>query len=277
MKRRRLTITLKENVLKMLDNYIDGSKIRNRSHAIEYILQNQLFSKDVKVLILTGGKTIRLEALKQKTPKALAPIHKKALLEYTLERLAKAGLKNIIISTGKSAEGIKRYFKDGARFGVHLTYLADKQEKAGNVRPLIEARKYLDKSTFIVIHGDVLADIDYLEILNYHKQNKGFATMALTSIASPAKWGVAYLQGNKILSFKEKPRQKVSSHLINAGIYVFNQRIFDYLKPEYKNLSREVMPLIVREGNLFGYSFKGKWYDVASEESYKRAVKGWEV
>jgi NDP-sugar pyrophosphorylase family protein len=275
MTRERLTITLKKDIIGFLDRFVDGARIRNRSHAIEYILAKHFLPESVKVLILTGGEGIKLRPITYEIPKALIPIHNRPLLEYTLEFLAKANLKDLIFATGHLGEKIEAHFLDGTRFGVKISYSREKEKNSGTVVPLLEARSQLEGGTFLVVYGDVLADIDYLDLLEFHKKNKGLATVALTSVDRPAEWGVASLQGNRITQFEEKPKTKVSSHLINAGVYVFDSRIFDYLSPDQRSLSGDVFPLLAQKGELLGYSFFGRWHDVGSPRAYTQALKEW--
>ncbi|MBD3238507.1 MAG: NTP transferase domain-containing protein [Candidatus Moranbacteria bacterium] len=277
MKRQRLTITLKQEILRLLDNYIDGSRIRNRSHAIEYILTKQLFPSSIKVLILAGGQGVKLRPITYELPKALIPIHKKPLLEHTLNQLAKNNLKEIILSVGYLGDKIEEYFQDGSKYGVNIKYVRDPKKSQGTAPVLLNTKSYLEDKTFFVIHGDVLAHIDYLDMLEFHKKHGGLATVALTSVDRPKNWGVAYVQGNKVVEFKEKPASKVSSHLINAGVYIFNTEIFNHLQKKDKMLSRDVLPGIAEKGELYAYIFKGQWHDVGSTQAYTKALKQWRL
>jgi NDP-sugar pyrophosphorylase family protein len=275
MQRQRLTITLKQEILKLLDNYVDGSKIRNRSHAIEFILGKHLLPETVKVLILTGGKGIKLRPITYEIPKVLIPIHGKPLLEYTLSMLSRQNFKEVILSIGYHGEKVKKSFENGSQFGIEIKYLKDRKKDSGTVRPLLAAQEYLKDNSFLVIHGDVLADIDYLDLLEFHKQHQGMATMALTTVRKPSKWGVVHMQGNRIVRFEEKPTHGVSSHVINAGIYVFNPEVFQYIDSSKKDLSREIFPVLAKKERLHGYLFKGKWHDVGTVGDYEKALKEW--
>lgn len=100
MAKTRLTITLDREVLGRLDGIIDGAKIRNRSHAIEYLLANSLNLKHTKVLIMAGGEGVKFRPLTYELPKSLIPVQGKPLLEHTLARLRDQGFSEIFICIG---------------------------------------------------------------------------------------------------------------------------------------------------------------------------------
>lgn len=137
------------------------------------------------------------------------------------------------------------------------------------------AKSYLT-SPFFVANADELKEIDLMDIFMFHKEHKGIATVALTTVDDPSNYGVANLTGNNILDFIEKPRkQDAPSNLISAGLYVMEPEILDYIPEGFARLEYDVFPKIARENKLIGYSFSGQWFDIDSVEDYKRANKKW--
>lgn len=276
MERERLTITLKKEIVGAIDRMIDGSKIRNRSHAIEYMLSKSLLPEKTKVLILTGGEGVKLRPFTYEMPKALLPIHNKPLLQHTIEFMAQNGFKDIIISVGHLGEKIKSYFKDGSGFGVNITYIDQNKKEIGTAQPLIQAKKMIGDSPFVLWYGDVLAEADLFDMLDFHKSHKNMVTMGVTSVEKSSDWGVVTLKGSQIVEFNERPEKDyLISHLINAGIYIMNAEIFDHIKSNSKSLELDVLPKLAKEKNLSGYSLEGQWFDVGSLENYEKAVKEW--
>lgn len=273
MAKQRLTITLDEEILKRVDAAIDGNKIRNRSHAIEYLLSTCLLPKSTKVLILAGGEGVKFRPLTYELPKSLLPIHGKPLLEYTLESLANQGLTEVYISIGHLGEKIKEYFGDGRRYGLRITYLEQKNHKQGTARPLLSARDQFQSGPFLVIYGDVITELNFADLIDFHNQQRTAATMALSSVEKPSMWGVATLQGNKIIDFIEKPKQKTNSHLINAGVYVLDPEVFKYISPESVRLEKDLFPRLAQEGKLNAYPFESQWFDVSSPQIYETVIK----
>ena len=275
MTRERLTITLKPELLRLLDTMIDGAKIRNRSHAIEYILAKHLIPEQIKVLILAGGAGIKLRPITYELPKCLIPIHGRPLLEQTFDILKKYNLKDVAIATGHLGDKIKNHFSDGTKFNMKITYHIGNPQKPGTANPIVAAKSYAKNNPFIVIYGDVLADIDYIDLIEFHKSHRGVATMALTSVEAPMDWGVVTLQGSRIVKFEEKPKKRVTSHLINAGIYVFNPSVFNYLANGQRMLEHDLFPRLAEEGKLYGYPFEGQWFDIGTPAVYERVIKEW--
>jgi len=274
--RTRLTITLRPEIIKALDELIDGEKIRNRSHAIEYWLAEALVPKVTKVLILAGGEGVNFRPLTYELPKALIPIQGKPLLEHTIIWLKKFGFSDLVISLGHLGNKIRDHFGDGARFGVNITYLEQSKKNSGTAQPVREAQTILSDKTFLLVYGDVLAEIDLGDMLEYHHTHKGMVTMALASVDKPFGWGVAGLQGDRVTSYLEKPKTNLStSHLVNAGVYVCEPTIFDLLNSKSERLESEVLPKLSLTKQLVGYAFDGKWFDVSTPDIYEKTIKEW--
>lgn len=275
MPKTRLTITLDREILTRLDRMIDGVKIRNRSHAIEFILKSGLGQKNAKILILAGGEGVKFRPFSYELPKALVPIKGKPLLEHTIENLRSFGLNEIYISLGHLGEKIKEYFGDGARLGVRISYLMQQRKKPGTAQPLLEAKDYFQNEAFLVIYGDVLTKLNFLDLLEFHSACRGVATLALASVEKPSMWGVATIQGNQIVDFVEKPKVKTKSHLVNAGVYVLNPEVFKYISKDSVRLEKDLFPRLAAEGKLCAYPFEAEWYDVSTPEIYGEVLKKW--
>lgn len=273
MAKQRLTITLEEEILKRVDEAIDGTKIRNRSHAIEFLLTTCLVPKSTKVLILAGGEGVKFRPLTYELPKSLLPIKGKPLLEHTILSLRDQGLRDIYISLGHLGQKIKDYFGDGRRLGVNINYIQQAKRKPGTAQPLLAAAEYFKDDSFLVIYGDVLTKLKYLDLLDFHNSCRGIATMALASVEKPSMWGVATIQGNRIVDFLEKPHTKTKSHLINAGIYVLNPDIFQYISEQSGRLEKDLFPRLASEGKLCAYPFESEWYDVSTPSVYAEVLK----
>lgn len=277
MKRQRITITLRQDLIKILDTTVDGRLIRNRSHAVEAVLSKVLLKKPVKALILAGGKGLRLSQFGREIPKCLLPVRGRPLLEHTIVKLKAGGITDVIISINPDGQKIRDFFRNGSRFGVNITYIEQKQIKKGTAQPLRQAQTQLMDNNFLLIYGDVLAEINFADFLEFHENQKNLvATMALASVDRVSEWGVARLIGSKVAEFQEKPKHPTTqSHLVNAGIYVMSPQIFEYLTPEMTKLESDLLPRLAEENRLGGYSFGGNWCDVSTPQAYQQALKDW--
>ena len=179
MDRERLTITLKKSILAKVDGFIDGTKIRNRSHAIEYLITQSLAPKVNQAVILAGGKGLNMRPFTFEMPKGLFPVGGKPILEHIVEMLRRFEIYDIIFSIGHLGEKIREHFGDGKKFGVKITYVAEEKE-AGTAGALVLAKKHLKSETFLVVHGDILIDINLYDLIAFHKEQETVGTIALT-------------------------------------------------------------------------------------------------
>lgn len=275
MDRARLTITLRKDILNKVDQLIDKTKIRNRSHAIETLLNRAIAPKIETAVILAGGEGIKLRPLTYELPKALIPIQGKPLVEYTIEMLKKADVRNIIFTVGHLSEKISNYFGDGEKFGVRIKYHQEKKS-LGTAGALKQVASQIN-GTFLAIHGDVLVKINLFDLFRFHSQQNVIATMALTTASDTQTHGNVRLRGTQILEYLEKPKKgKSFSLLINSGIYVFEPAIFAYLvakNPSY--LEEDIFPKLAKDQQLAGFAFDGAWFDITNPQSYEEALKSW--
>lgn len=273
--RYRLTITLKKDLLPYLDQTIDGARIRNRSHAIEYILGQYLGPKIRRAVILAGGKGIQMRPLTYEMPKAMIPVHGKPILQHIIESLRENRITDITIFYGHLGKLIQDHFSDGLKFGVNISYVKEKEQAGtgGSLRQLKD--RFSD--AFILIYGDILAEIDYIDFIEFHKSHNGLGSVALTSLEDPSEFGVVGLHGSKIVSFQEKPKEgPIKSRLVSAGIYILEPEVINYIpKKGYVSLEQDVFPDIVDKSKLFGYPFEGQWFDVSTPDTYELVIKEW--
>lgn len=226
--------------------------------------------KPLKAVILAGGFATRLRPISCSRPKVLFPIVNKPLLQWTFERLAKHSVKEAIMAVNYQTEiMIKQYGVHKA--GVHVKYSRDPLKKPlGTGGPIKKAENLIGpESLFLVLNGDIFADVDYDEIMRKHEKTGAVATLALHRVKNPSRYGVAELAKNgQIERFLEKPKSAPSA-LINAGAYVFSGEIFKYLPGGVAvSLEREVFPILAEKGLLYGHSFEGTWTDIGKPEDY---------
>jgi len=241
----------------------------------------------MKAMILAGGFGTRLRPLSCTRPKHLFPIGNKPQLDWTIEKLAKSGVKEVILAVNYMADAYVQHYKKSKQ-KLKISFSKDIspsykptsfQRPLGTGGPIKNAEKLIGrKEPFLVLNGDILTNIDYAQLLEKHRTNRATATIALYSAEDPSRYGVVKLaRNNSVLRFIEKPtRGKVPSKLINAGIYVLEPEIFEYIPSgRTVSLEREVFPKLVEEGRLYGYDFKGLWIDIGKPEDYLKANKLW--
>ncbi|MFZ2455928.1 MAG: sugar phosphate nucleotidyltransferase [Candidatus Altiarchaeia archaeon] len=269
----KVTFSLNKNILSKVDQLIDGKKIKNRDEALEKIICRTVNRENVKTaFILAGGKGTRMRPFTYELPKPLIPVQGRPLIQHILDLLRKYEIRDIIISTGYMCDKIKEYFGNGSKFGLDITYIEEKEELG--TAGALNLSKDLLKETFIMFNGDILANIDLHDFIDFHSRNEGLATIALTPVDDPSRFGVADLKGDRIMKFVEKPKTHISN-LINAGVYVLEPEVIKYVPEGRAMMETDVFPKLAAEGKLFGYPYDGQWFDTGTHESYENAIKNW--
>ncbi len=269
----RITITLDKNLISQIDKRIGGVGIKNRSREIELLLAESLGTNiPSKAVLLVGGTGSRLKPLTDKTPKALLKVQGKTITEHLFDLLKKYGIRDSVMCVGHLKEQIREKFGDGSNFGMNITYVEEDQPM-GTAGPLKLAKKYL-KDSFIVSNGDELKNINIPRMFRLHKRKNAMATIALTTTDNPTNYGVASLDGSRVIEFVEKPLNP-TSNLINAGFYILEPEAIDLIPEGFSMLEKDVFPKIAKMGRLRGFPFAGQWFDIGTIERYKKAEKSW--
>ena len=227
-----------------------------------------------QAIILCGGSGTRLRPLTYEMPKSLITVHGKSLIEHLLDLFMKYEVKDIFLSVGYKKEKIMQYFGNGERFGVNISYI-EENEPLGTAGPLKKSRHMLDEN-FFVTNGDELKDVNLAEMFNVHKQNNAAATIALTAVQDPSRYGVVELDGSKIRRFVEKPKkEEAPSNLINSGLYVLERKVIDIIPDGFAMLEKNVFPQLAQKEELYGYQFSGQWFDTGTFERLEKVRKNW--
>ncbi len=269
MGKQRLTITLSESVLKKVDHYIDGIQIRNRSHAIENLLESSFSpSIDTAVILAGGAKHVNDNP-------TLKKIGDRYVLAIMLERLREVGIAKVIICAGEEGVAIQKVFGDGSQVGLQMVYSHEKTP-LGTAGALKNVDKYIDSEAFLVMHGDVLCDLDLEALISFHLNENTIATMVVKPAMGATEYGQVVLEGNKIIQFLPSSEDKGIS-IINTGMYVVKSELFGLI-PNVSPLllEKDIFPLLSSKRELSAFVFQGFWYDVTSNETYSEAAKQWE-
>lgn len=260
MKRSKIAITIKDDILKRLDRAVDGETIRNRSHAIEYFLNQALSAKIETALIIAGKKEFSCATLFEGKP----------VIEHELEFLKSGGVRQVIVLLPKKEKEVQKMIGDGSKYGLLVDYIWQDDDKIGTAHAVSLVRQYTKDDTILVMYCDVVAHLDLVDFAAYHNETGALATVAVTSIEDPSLYGSVQMRGEKIVGFTEKPQEKSEvSRVISSGIFCLSPEIFEYI-PDKKlaSLEKDVFPKLVKEGKLAGYMFEGKWCNVRNQICY---------
>lgn len=273
--RNRITITLREDVIKEADKLVNNLTIRSRSQAIEYLLSKAISNYQIEgALILAGGYNDGFKS--SPMHKSMQLVNGRPILENIIIYLKKNGIKKFILSCDYMADQIMSYFSDGSKLGVDIKYVtAERPEGRANAIKL--AKNYFDK-TFLVWYGDTLCKLDLPGMIHAHNDSKSVATIALTTVSNPLNYGVVKMRGSRITDFVEKPHDKVAeSFLVSSGIFLAEPEIFRYINSEMKSLESDLFPKLAKKNLLIGYPFEGVWLNVNNKDDLQKANNLWKI
>ncbi len=231
-------------------------------HSIDEIISPS--KRENTMVIMAGGKGTRLRPFTKNCPKPLLEVSGKPMLQHIIERASDNGFNNFVLSVHYLGHMIEEYFGDGSRFNVKIDYLHEESPlgTAGALALLEKPNKPL-----VITNGDVLTDINYGEVLDFHASQKAVATMAVNLHEWQHPFGVVRTKGIEIIGFEEKPIYQ--SH-INAGVYVLDPDVLDLLTPN-ENCDMPVIfnRLQEQKKRTIVYPMHEPWIDVGQPKEYK--------
>lgn len=219
----------------------------------------------MKVVILCGGFGTRLSEETSIKPKPMVKIGSKPILMHIMNLYIRYGFKDFILALGYKGYYIKRYFKK-KKIGSNVTFI-DTGRKTLTGGRLLRLKKYFKKNeNFMVTYGDGISNQNLIKLKKFHLKHKKIATM--TVVRSPVRFGEVKLKGNLISSFQEKPQS--GRPLINGGFFVFNSKIFDFIKNDKTMLEQEPMQKLRKKNEIYAYKHSGFWQcmDTLREKNY---------
>jgi mannose-1-phosphate guanylyltransferase len=233
----------------------------------------------VKAVVLVGGEGTRLRPLTLSTPKQMLPVAGRTVIERVLEHLARHGIDEVVLSLGYKPDAFLEAFPEGRCAGVRLKYAVESSplDTAGAIRFAADQGGVGDE-TFLVVNGDVLTEIDISDLVRFHRDREAEATIALTPVEDPSRFGVVPVDANgKVEAFIEKPpASQAPTNMINAGIYVLEPSFLERVPPGKKvSVEREVFPAVVRDGRLYALGSDALWTDMGTPEKYLEANLAW--
>ena len=224
----------------------------------------------MKAIILVGGEGLRLRPLTCNLPKPMVPIVNRPFLEHMVEHLKTHHIDQIILAICYLPDRIQSHFGDGSSFGVKLSYAVE-QTPLGTGGAVKNSERFLN-DTFPVFNGDIFSDLDLTEMIRFHRAHKAKATIALTPVDDPTAYGVVELDSqNRVKGFIEKPsRDKVTSNLINAGIYVLEPELLELIPSGVHSMvERGLFPDLVKRGiPFYGFRSNAYWLDIGKPDDY---------
>jgi len=240
----------------------------------------------MKAIVLAGGKGTRLMPYTRVFPKPLVPIGDMPVLEILLRQMARAGVRDVVLTVGHLSELIRAFFQDGAALGLNIAYSYE-ETPLGTAGPLALVDG-LDE-TFLVTNGDVLTTLPIAELVAFHKAQGGAATIAMHARQVKIDLGVLLLSGGRrredfletaalgasgercrVVDYIEKPSY---NYLVSMGLYVFEPRVLRYISRGQRLDFPDLVKALLAAGEVVnGFPFDGYWQDLGRPDDYEQAV-----
>lgn len=265
-------LSRKSKIAELENNQLDLLPVVNEQNqlvAIDTLLGLRAPMKQTNpVFIMAGGFGTRLRPLTDHCPKPMLPVGNKPLLEHLIKRFIAQGFSDFFVSTHYLPQQIVDYFGDGSALGVSIKYVhEDMPLGTGGALSLLPANAV--SAPVILINGDLLTDLDFEELVQFHISSKVDATMCLRQQETSIAYGVVETDGRLVSRMIEKPTYH---HLINTGIYVLSPDLIDA-----SNSPRKIdLPTLLEERMALGhkvgaYRFYGRWLDIGKMSDYNKA------
>jgi NDP-sugar pyrophosphorylase family protein len=226
-------------------------------------------------MILAAGYGSRLRPLTSYLPKPLVPVLNRPLLWYLLGSLRRAGVHEIAINLHYRGDQIRRWLGNGSRFGVQVTY-SDEAELLGSAGGVRRLRQFFGDVPAIIIHGDLLFDIDLAAVIQYHQCREAQATIVLHPAHHRYRYGMIKVNAlGEIAQFVDQHAPWTPGPLIETvftGVQILEPAVLDAIPAGPAMLTTAVYPrLLGRPGRLYGYLMQGYWSDLGTPRRYWEA------
>jgi NDP-sugar pyrophosphorylase family protein len=224
----------------------------------------------MRAMILSAGYGTRLWPLTEDRTKPAIPILGKPLVGYVAEYLAHYGCRDIVVNLHHRPESVKAVLGDGSQFGVNLQYV-EEPEILGTSGALDNARDLLGNSTFIVINGKIITDIDLNQALDTHRQSRALATLILLPNIRRERFSMVDVANGCIRGFLGMPTPDCpDAPLMFTGIQILEPGIFDYIpRGVFSHSTADVYPRAIAAGQkIAAHVAQGKWFELSTIQRY---------
>jgi mannose-1-phosphate guanylyltransferase len=221
----------------------------------------------MKAVIQSGGKGTRLRPYTTVLPKPLMPVGTKPVLELLLVWLRQNDMRDAFITTGHLGHLIRSFCGDGRQWDMHVAY-TEETEPLGTVGALSMLRDQLD-STFLMVNGDVLTDLNLNAFVSFHKQHGGPLTIATARRSVQIDFGILEDTNGRVTRFKEKP---VLTHIVSTGIYCMEPSVIDLIPTGVPFGFDNLMHcMLARNLTVRTFLHSGLWLDIGRVEDFHKA------
>lgn len=269
--KKEIAIMMKENGISHIPIVTENNKLIGLEISEDLLPRSSKCYVPNYALLMAGGRGKRLIPFTNDCPKPLLPINGKPILEIILEQCIDSGIRNFYISVHYLAEKIINYFGDGSKWDVEIEYI--KENKPLGTAGSLKLLPGNFKDPIIIINGDVLTKTNFQDVLKYHSINEADITICAREHKLESPFGVIEVDGISFKSMIEKPSFK---QLVNAGIYVVDPFIIEFIKSEeYLDMPDLITLCKKKSKDIVVFPIHEFWLDIGKPESLDKAHFEW--
>ena len=229
----------------------------------------------MKALILSGGEGTRLRPITHTVAKQLIPVANKPILFYGIEAIREAGIRDVGIVVGDTYEEIKAAVGKGEKWGINVAYIRQ-QAPLGLAHAVKIAQGYLEEESFVMYLGDNIVRQGIKSLVDEFREKRPNSQILLAHVPNPQQFGVAELEGDKVVRLEEKPKNP-KSDLALVGVYMFDHHVFEAvnsIRPSWRNeleITDAIQYLIDGDYEVHSHIVSGWWKDTGKREDLLEA------
>lgn len=253
MSKTRLTITISPEIVHQLDRLIDGKTIRNRSHAIEYLVNQQLTGQVSQAVILAGGSKAAIDH-------TTTLVAGQSILQHLINLLHSYNISQIFILTDQPDKELHVITDSDPTITI-----VNQPIHLGTAGALASAKHLLSPSPLLVLHGDIFTDINLTDLFRFHHDHGQEITLCVKPKLNQQEFGKAIMNGHKVIRFLNKP-EKSEVGMVNTGVYLINPSVINDLPHTAPlMLETDVFPKLAEQHQVAGFLFEDLWYDISNK------------
>lgn len=220
----------------------------------------------MRAVVMAGGRGTRMLPYTTVLPKPLLPVGERPILAIILDQLARAGFQRADLCLGYLAELIRAYFQQAPNEKLRVEFHTEMEPlgTAGALRTVPD----LDEP-FLALNGDVLTSLDFVDLMQRHRDSEAALTIAVQERRTEIGSGVLELDRNTVTAYVEKP---VIANQVSLGIYAMDPRALDHVADGHVDLPDLVHALLAKGEFVAAYRFAGSWFDIGSHEDHEHAI-----
>jgi D-glycero-D-manno-heptose 1,7-bisphosphate phosphatase len=221
-----------------------------------------------EAVILAGGEASRLGPLAAETPKPLLSVAGRPFIDHVLWNLRRFGVSRVVLATGRLGAQVEAHVGDGSAFGLEVAY-APEPEPLGTGGALALAARAVTTDDVLVLNGDTIFDVNYLDLAVLRRDSGAPAALALRHVADCGRYGSAALAAGRVVSFAEKTAE--GPGLVSGGVCVFSRAVLDRLPEGRSSLETGLLAELAASGQLAGRAYGGTFIDIGVPDAFAEA------